>query len=183
MSKPKSPSVVTLKHAAAFGYIIHSFAKLEIHMQTVVAGMLDTDLATAILLMGDTNYRQKQQTVRNIHKTRGIDGHVYPELEALLDEINEYAGLRNHIAHSIWISGQRPETIKPMFIKLRGKFPTPVGHWHNEKDYTLSELRAAANNLNDISRKFVKFLDDTGLMARVAANIEKINDSTHASPE
>jgi len=182
MNETDTPSVVTPEHAEAFGYIIHSFAKLELHMQTVVAGMLDTDVATAILLMGDTNYRQKRQTVRNIHQTRGIDGLVHPGLTDLLDEMHTYSGVRNHIAHSIWTSGQRPGSIKPMYLKLRSEFPAPVGHWHNEKDYTLEELRAAASSLNDISRRFVQFLEDTGLMARVTANIEKIAESTDESP-
>ena len=182
MNETETPSVVTPEHATAFGYIIHTFAKLEFHMQTAVAGMLDTDVATAILLMGDTNYRQKRQVVRNIHQTRGIDGYVHPDLTNLLDEIHAHSGLRNHIAHSIWTSGQRPESIKPMYLKTRGKFPTPVGDWHNEKDYTLEELRAAANILNDILRRFLQFLEDTGLMARVAANMEKIAESTEESP-
>ncbi len=182
MNETEIPSVVTVEHATAFGYIIHTFAKLEFHMQTAVAGMLDTDVATAILLMGDTNYRQKRQVVRNIHQTRGIDGYVDPGLTNLLDEIHAYSGLRNHIAHSIWTSGQRPESIKPMYLKLRGKFPAPVGHQHHEKDYTIEDLRAAANSLNDISRRFVQFLEDTGLMARVTANIEKIAESIEGSP-
>ena len=182
MNDTETPSVVTPEHATAFGYIIHAFAKLEFHMQTAVAGMLDTDAGTAILLMGDTNYRQKRQTVRNIHQTRGIDGYVHPGLTNLLDEIHALSGLRNHIAHSIWTSGQQPGSIKPMYLKTRGKFPTPVGHWHNEKDYTLEELRAAANSLNDMSRRFVQLLEDTGLMARVEANIEKIAESTEESP-
>ena len=182
MNETETPSVVTPEHAKAFGYIIYSFAKFEFHMQTAVAGMLDTDVATAILLMGDTSYRQKRQTVTNIHQTRGIDGYVHPDLTNLLDEIQGYSGLRNHIAHSIWTSGQRPGSIKPMYLKLRSEFPAPVGDWHNEKDYTLEELRTAANSLNDISRRFVRFLEDTGLMARVAANIEKIAESTEESP-
>ena len=182
MNETDIPSVVTPEHAKAFGFIIHIFAKLELHMQTAVAGMLDTDVATAILLMGDTNYRQKRQTVKNIHQTRGIDGRVHLGLTDLLDEMHSYSGLRNHIAHSIWTSGQRRGSIKPMYLKLRGKFPTPVGGKHHEKDYTLKELRAAANSLNDISRRFVQFLEDTGLMARVEANIDKIAESTDESP-
>ena len=59
MNDTETPSVVTPEHATAFGYIIHAFARLEFHMQTAVAGMLDTDAGTAILLMGDTSYRQK----------------------------------------------------------------------------------------------------------------------------
>ena len=67
-------------------------------MQTAVAGMLDTDVATAILLMGDTNYRQKRQTVRNIYQTRGIDGHIHPGLIDLLDESTRAApGVRGSV--------------------------------------------------------------------------------------
>ena len=45
MNETDTPSVVTPEHAKAFGYIVHSFAKLELHMQTAVAGMLDIDVA------------------------------------------------------------------------------------------------------------------------------------------
>lgn len=182
MSESEEPPVITPEHAKAFGYIIHTFAKLEHNMQITVAGMLDTDLATTMLLMSDTHYRQKRQTTRNIHLTRGVNGEVNPDLSALLDDIQNFNTLRNHIAHSIWTAGQRPGSIKPMYIKTRSDFPKPVGHWHNEKDYTLSELQETANSLNDTVRRFDEFLRDTGLLQRVAANIEQINDPTHESP-
>ncbi len=67
-------SPVTLDHATQFGLIINIFAKIEMQMQIAVAGMLNTDLATAVILMGDTHYRQKQATVRNLNETIGIDG-------------------------------------------------------------------------------------------------------------
>lgn len=182
MSESEDPYVIMPEHAAAFGYIIHLFAKFEQNMQIAVAGMLDIDFGSAMLLMGDTTYRQKRQTTRHIHTTRGIDGRIHAKFNDLLDEFHSFSSLRNHIAHSIWTTGQRKNSIKPMYVKLRGDFPKPIGHWHNEKDYTLTELQEAANTLNDILRRFDAFLVETGLLERVDANIEKINDPTQASP-
>lgn len=178
MTNPDSASPVTSDHAMQFGFIINIFAKIETQMEIAVAGMLNTDFATAIILMGDTHYRQKQTTLRNLNQTIGIDGYVNAGLIEILDDLQKLSLLRNRIAHSVWTVGRRPGSLKPMQLILRGKKPKPLGHHHNEKAYTVEDLRASANSLEDISRRFTALLSETGLTDRVEANIDKIKMST-----
>src|SRR5690348_10813383 len=89
LSKNDSASPVTHDHALWFGHIINIFAQLELLMMIAAAGILDQDLATAYILMGDTHYRQKQQTLRHLHTTLGVNGLQEPELTSILDEIHK----------------------------------------------------------------------------------------------
>lgn len=182
MSNDPSLSAVTPDHATQFGFIINIFAKLEIHMQTAAAGILNTDLATAIILMGGTPYRQKQQTLRHLNQTIGVNGHIDQDLIAILDDLKKFSILRNQIAHCLWVSGRRPGMIKPMQLILRTNAPEPLGHYHNEKNRSVADLHDAAGELEAISRRFVAFLSRSGLSARVAANIEKIASLSTSSP-
>jgi hypothetical protein len=182
MSKPESLSPVTPEHARYFGHIINIFARIEHQMMVCVAGMLDSDLATAHILMADTHYRQKQQIVRHLNTTLGINGHVNQDLIAVLDDLHKLSSLRNAIAHCIWTKGNRPGTIKPMQLNLRAKEPKPLGHQHNERGYTSDELKAEANKLEAISRRFRDLLDRSRLWATVEAKINKIPSSITPSP-
>ena len=47
---------LTPEHMTAFGYITHNFAIIEVMIQSAAAGILNTDLATAMILMGDAGY-------------------------------------------------------------------------------------------------------------------------------
>ena len=174
-------SQMTNDHLFLFGVIINTFAEIEIQMQFAAAGMLDTHLGTAIIMMGDTPYRQKQQTLRHLNTTTGIGGQINQEMVAILDDLNKRSKLRNQIAHSAWVNGQGPGTIKPMQVQLRGKRPRELGHWHNEKDYTVDDLKAEAQKLGAIHQRFGKLLEQTGLMARVEANIAQSAEPTSPS--
>ncbi len=182
MTDDSNYSAVRPEHAACFGFIINTFAKIEMQMQIAAAGILDTDLGTAVILMGDTHYRQKQTTLRNLHATLGVDGYLNPQLTGILDEVSKLSKLRNHIAHSTWTAGRKPGSIKPMGMVLRGGTPKPYGHDDNEKNYTVVDLEASARRLEAISKRFTKFLSETGLEAKVQANIDAIISSTTASP-
>lgn len=182
MPNPESLSPVTPEHARYFGHIINIFARIEHQMMVCVAGMLASDLGTAHILMADTHYRQKQQTVRHLNTTIGINGYANQELVAILDDLHKISKLRNWIAHAPWVKGNRPDAIKPMQIKLRGERPKELGHWHNEKGYTSLELRAEANRLEKISRRFRVLLERTGLWAKVEAKIDEIPSSITRSP-
>lgn len=182
MTDNSNYSAIMPEHAMQFGFIINIFAKIELQMQIAAAGILDTDLGTALILMSDTHYRQKQTTLRNLYATLGIDGYPNPKLIEILDAVGKLSKLRNHIAHSTWTAGRKPGSIKPMGIMLRGGIPKPYGHEENEKNYTVEDLVASARRLEAISRQFDKFLSETGLGAKVQANIDAIMSSTTASP-
>jgi hypothetical protein len=181
MTNPSSASPVTPDHALWFGHIINIFAQLELLMMVCAAGILEQNLGTAYILMGDTNYRQKQQTLRHLNSTIGVNGGTDGELRAILKEIHTYAGLRNAIAHSLWVTGNRPNSIKPMQVLLRSETLKAIGHWHNEQSYTVDDLRDAAIKLDSIAVRFNRFLDAAGLHEKVAAKIEETKPSISSS--
>lgn len=171
--------VVSEEHAVCFGWIINIFAKIEFNMQVAAAAILGSDLGTAVILMGDMNYRQKRQTLSHLNQTVGIDGVVIAEITQFLDGAHRYSKLRNLIAHSIWTNGQRKDSIKPLGLVLRRDGPPkPIGHDHNEQDYTPEDLRKAANSLEETARTFSRFLESSGLESRVQAKIDAIKPST-----
>jgi hypothetical protein len=157
-----------------FGTIINIFAKIESQMMVCAAGVLDTDLATAYILMADTHYRQKRQTLLHLNSTVGVDGQRNGVLTRILNDLHKFSTLRNQIAHSTWADGRKPGAIKPMQLKLRGETPKPLGDFHNEKNYTAEDLQREAMQLETIARRFRVFLIGSGLQERVEANIEKI---------
>ena len=182
MTEPNQTSAVGTEHLLQFGIIIHLFAKIEALMQVAAAGILDTDLGTAMVLMGDMNYRQKRQTLKHLNTTIGIDGFVSEELTALLDDLHKQSKLRNWIAHATWNEGRRTGSIKPMQLYLRREEPVPLGHHHNEPDYAVEDLKISAKKLDDIDRRFNSLLKSSGLMARVEARIEAIKSPIGPSP-
>lgn len=177
--------VVTQEHAVHFGFIINIFAKIELQMMIAAAGLLDSDLGTAVILMGDMNYRTKRQTLNHLNTTIGVEGNVDRRLTEILNDLDAMSSLRNSIAHSTWTTAQRPGAIKPMQLNIRAPVPKPLGHHHNEKSYTAVELRAEAIKLNCIHGRFVDFLAESGLQAKVAVKIEATkprNSSSEGSP-
>lgn len=175
-------SPVTADHAKWFGFIVHTFAKIETNMMVCAAGMLGTDLGTSYILMADTHYRQKRQTLLNLNKTLGINDRIDADLEKILDDLHKLSGLRNAIAHSTWTKGNRANSIKPMQLILRGKEPKPLGHHHNEQSYTPADLERECKKLDEIFRRFRLFLRGSGLVAKVATRLEEAPRETSADP-
>jgi len=182
MINNENVSPVTPDHALAFGFIINFFAKCELHMQIAAAGILNADLATAVILMGDMHYRQKQQTLRHLNATIGINGEPSETLTSILDDLHKHQTIRNAVAHSVWTTGRKPGAIKPMQLLLRAKEPRPLGHHHNEENYTVSRLLDIVKSLDCIDARFRDFLDSSGLSTRAEARMEDTNSTNGPSP-
>ena len=182
MTKSDDLYPITPEYAVQFGFIISLFAKIELNMQTAAAGILEIDLGTAIILMGDINYNQKRQTLRHLNTTIGIKGYKSNELASLLDDLHKQSKLRNRVAHATWTEGHRPNSIKPMQLILRREEPKPLGYDHNEPDFTVEDLANEVKKLAEIDHRFVTFLNTSGLAARVEAKIEAIKSATASPP-
>lgn len=135
-------------------------------------------MGTALILLGDMNLRQKVQTVRHLNTTIGFEEYTSHELSNILDKTMKISGLRNDIAHNNWVSGQRPGSIKPIKLKLRGDEPTPMGHWHNEKSWTAQDLETEARNLDDHVAELDSLLKRLGVFAAVQARIDETKENT-----
>lgn len=175
-------SPVTLEHLKGFGAIVHFFAEAEHLMHIAAAGILDTDMGTAVILLGDMAYGKKRQTLRHLNTTIGVDGKISPEVSSFLDAIHKEQNIRNWAAHATWKAGKREGSIKPLQLFLRSDEPKPLGHWHNEKDWTAEDLWDAATRIYHLTRSFRAYLEASGLVSRVEARIDAIKESTASSP-
>ena len=169
---------VTEKHALYFGQIISAFARIENHMTIVAAGILNTDLGTAYILLGEMTYRQKRQTIKHLNSTIGVNGIVNQEINDALDRAHKHSKLRNLIAHYVWTNGRKPNAIKPLFLKLRGETLKALGMEDNEKNYSLDDLREAAKETHEAMYDLYQALEDGGLIERIEENMSEINPST-----
>ena len=173
MADDKDLYAVTPEHARWFGVIISEFARFETRLFIAVGGILDTDLGTSLILLGDVNLRQKIQTLRHLNSTLGIEGHVNPVIEDVLEEVGKLSTLRNWIAHCTWNEGRREGTIKPMIIGLRGEEIKLRGHEHNEPEFSLDYFKEEAEKLIATSSKLMNELCSTGLYDKVMVNMEE----------
>jgi lysophospholipase L1-like esterase len=173
LDKNKSYSV-TEEHATGFGIIISIFAKLEHQMCIAAAGILGSDLGTASILLSTMQYRQKWQTLNHLNMTIGVNGATSPGLRDLLNRIDKHSTLRNLIAHALWTEGRRPESIKPMQIRTRSDTLKMIGHDDSEKDYTVDDLRDAAKALDAVDQEFSRYLQTSGLEARVKVKLDEL---------
>lgn len=151
-------SVVTNDHLLAFGGIIHAFARIDGLIQIVTAAVSETDLSTIVVLMRELGYSAKRDTLYSYMALAGTKAEYQQPIKDLLGEAHKYNGLRNNIAHSYWVAGKRPGSIKPASIKIRGGKGEVIGQDDSEKDYLPRELGAIADKLRVIHNSLLRFL-------------------------
>ncbi|MTJ82175.1 MAG: hypothetical protein F8N37_14370 [Telmatospirillum sp.] len=170
---------VAPQHLLAFGAIVQWFARHEYLMQTAMAGITGTDLSTILVLTAGLSYTAKRDALASLTHTTGLPEPVGEAVRTYLDDLNRHNGLRNAVAHSMWVPGSRPDSIKPMRLIVRGGIGKPVGHIEDERDYLAEELLQVATDVAGIYQRFVEFLLSSGLVREVAAQTLK---SDHPHP-
>jgi hypothetical protein len=86
------------------------------------------------------------------------------QIKRFLDAANEYNALRNHIAHSLWRRGSRPNSVRPLTIKVRGGKCKLIGA-DDEPDYTETEFALIADKLRQIHNSYMEFMKARGFEA------------------
>jgi hypothetical protein len=172
---------VTSEHALWFGVIISEFARFEMRLHVAAAGILGTDMGTAMILLGDMTLRKKIQTIRHLNTTIGINGQINKDVKSALASTRKLSKLRNQIAHAGWIQGRRPNSIKPLSLLLAGEEPKSLGAHHNEKDYLPEDLKNEAEKVTRASVKFYEVLRKEGLLDQIREKIETTKQSTSSS--
>jgi hypothetical protein len=179
MSLDSAP--LTRSHYAAFGSIIHSFAKAENLLQTTMAALTGTESSVVAVLTGGLGYRAKRDTLYSWMEVTKMSG--ASEIKSFFDAIDRYSYLRNHIAHSIWMAGTHPNSIKPISIRVYGGKGKLQGFPDDdqERDFTEQELTDEAIKLAYITNSYIQFLRDSGLWDRIdekmRVSIEEITSS------
>ena len=142
-----------------------------------------TLLPATIITTEGLSYTGKKDALTSLLKSPNrLNEKETERLRWLLGEIHKYNQLRNNIAHHDWTKGLRPDSIKPMHIVVRGGAGKYVGLGEDDRDYTKIELCEIADELNDLYRHFVQFIDESGLAREVERKIDVINPSTSESP-
>jgi hypothetical protein len=143
---------------AAFGSIIHSFARIEWNIQLTMAAVSDLDFGKVLLLTRELPYAGKRDTLYSYMEYKQTpEERIRREIRSILEAANEHNPLRNHIAHSIWRGGSRPNSIRPVTIRVRGGKGKIIGS-DTDPDDTDAELSNVADKLHRLHNDYMALL-------------------------
>ena len=168
------------EHYHAFGGIIHGFARIEVGLQITLSIVTGIDVGKLAIITRGLSYSAKRDTLYSYMEIVETSDQFKAQVKSFFDAAHEHVGLRNHIAHSSWTRGIRPNSIRPLSVKVqggKGKFfglPDSEG----ERDYTVAELGNIALKLALIHNSYVAFLRTSGLIENID---EKIRESMEES--
>lgn len=148
-------TALTDDHHLAFGRYIAAHTRLEHVLHYVIAGLMGVKVPLSTILTVDTQVRQKFDMALALIAYHGGDP-AGPralirlvKLESLIEKGRAFGKLRNFIAHSLWKSGRKPGTIKPMWTSAKGTLKT-LGQSRNEKNWTADEISKKASDIHDL---------------------------------
>lgn len=173
MSDPNKP-VLDRYHLTLFGGIIQLFAKVEVGFKLVLAGLINTDISTAVILSDSYTSMQLRRVVKSLSKLPNsrLSSENNEKLVHLVGHFKTFGPVRNHIAHNQWTEGHQSETIKPMLIDIRSEKPKHVGMDPDEEEYTHDDLLKKYHDLQKLADDIYTFLKDTGFDDDITKNID-----------
>jgi hypothetical protein len=174
---------MTREHYHAFGGIIHGFARIEVGLQMTLAAITGIDAGKLAIITRGLSYAARRDTLYSYMEIVEIDEDFKARVKGFFDAVHEYSGLRNHIAHSLWTKGIRPNTIRPLSVRVQGGKGRFYGlpDSNDVRDYTLEELGNIALKLAIIHNSHVTFLRTSGLIDSIDEKIRaSIEESTSA---
>jgi hypothetical protein len=101
-------------HMVAFGSIVQHFARHENLMQSVMSMLLQVPMSNIAFLTGGLGYASKRDARLSLLRDIEIAQDRKERIRWFLGELHKFNQLRNHIAHSVWKAGTRPQSIKPL---------------------------------------------------------------------
>lgn len=155
---------LTHAHLSAFGSIVHTFARIELLIQATMGRLVRliggtyTTVDMVVLLTKPMTYSQKRDSLLSCMEAFDLSEPAKSQITELFNAAHKHNVLRNHIAHSLWRNGARPTSVKPAFLDLRQGRGLIGGYEETDRDYTLDELRAIANELMDTRSAIIQFL-------------------------
>jgi hypothetical protein len=167
---PLEPSILSDAAYAAFGNIVHSFAKFETAMIATLAYISKIELRKVLVIVQQLSYSARRDTLYSYMELFKTDPSLKQEIKDRLDPVEQYVGLRNHIAHSIWTPGVRPNSIRPMTIKIRGGkgIMKGIADDGSEIDYTDQDLVDVSNKIAHLHNDYVRFALYKGMLEYIA---------------
>lgn len=158
---PEDEDDITFKHFATFGGIVHSFARFEWVIQGTMAAISGLDIGKITVLTRELGYSAKREALYSYMELYETPENLKSGIKGFLDALHGYSGLRNHIAHSLWKPGSRPNSIRPLAIKVRGGKGKLIGE-DTDADYTDVDLAHIADKLRRLHNSYIQFLRSQG---------------------
>jgi hypothetical protein len=141
------------------------------------------DLSKVLILTRNVSYPGKRDVLFSLMQDVNLSDLQKQQIREFLDEADKYAKVRNHIAHSMWGKGTRPDSFKPMSVAIRHGKLKYLGVLSDEDDYTEADFVTIADKLAIICNSYVAFLRSSGLTASIERKIEEIISRNSASRE
>jgi hypothetical protein len=172
--KSKRPLLPNRDEYVGFGLIINRWAGFESLVEDVIAALLRIDSFNGRLFTSGMGYLAKRDLLRTMTEQqsklkvpRGSD--FYADLDKILVEAEPLLTVRNWVGHSIWIPGTRPDAIKPILFRARGKLKI-AGHDPKERDFVSEELIEIGLAINELGLRLKQLaIRHRLLTARTAA--------------
>jgi hypothetical protein len=161
MNPEQEEDDVSFNHFATFGGIIHAFARLEWVIQGTMAAVSDLDVGKITTLTRELGYTAKRDALYSYMELYDTEVELKTAIKGFLDGANEHNGLRNHIAHSLWKKGSRPNSIRPLTIRVRSGKGKLIGE-DSDPNYTEVDLAHIADKLRQIHNSYMRFMESKG---------------------
>ncbi len=172
---------VTGEHLLVFGGIIHGFARVEGLMIATMAALSKTDVRVMAIVMRPLGYEQKRDVLYSYFVLFETKSEFQTPIRNFLDEIHQYAAIRNHIAHSYWVPGKRPSSIKPASLKVRGGKGKITGIDKDEPDYLALEFARIGDKIRMIHNSLLVFLRSQNFLSDIDENMLQTMSETSES--
>jgi len=171
--------IVTEDHLVSFGLIVHNFARFELLMQVIMSSLVGAQIFLAQVFTGGLGYAGKRDVVLSLLQHAHYEDDRVARIREFLDRIHQWNSLRNAVAHHNWKRGTRPDTIKPIYMVVRGGIGKMKGAGDDGRDYTAEELADIAFGLSILYNELTDYLDSIGFLPRpTAKSIEETSAST-----
>jgi hypothetical protein len=164
MASPTIVDPLTHAHLDQFGSIVHSFARIELLIQSTLGRLVRLDgggeltLDMVIAISKPMTYSQKRDTLLSFMEMFSVSELAKSQITGLFNSAHKHNALRNHIAHSLWKHGARPGSVKPAFLDLRQGKGRVGGYEDDDRDYTVAELETIANELMATRSAIIQYL-------------------------
>jgi hypothetical protein len=168
------------RHLQLFGTIIQWFAQYESLMQDVMATVTGSDFAAIMLLTRGLDFNEKRLALLDLLRHRPVPLDHFDRVCSYLTIPQNFAPLRNDIAHSTWRSSEPANSIQPNWIlrlpagivPLRNDPNAPeeafIERGQDDVAYTLDDLEKIAVALAGNHRQFFEYLLQVGLVRSTA---------------
>lgn len=170
-------------HLELFGRITVFYAYNELGFKMIVAWLAGVEQERFWVMASPYNANDLYNVSKSIVKL------VLPDeknsdrvrLINLIGEWKRHSTVRNHIAHAIWTTGTREDSIRPVYMNIREGRADGRGYGPEEKDYTLDELIDHATALEKNYRSIQSFIVEKGFAPDMAENTPDANASSDSS--